>query len=76
MTNQGAELEGLKAELSQSREQAVGFSEAIDNMQARVLTIQSINEKLQVMFGLKPEKAQDADGRGTRRRRGVVCGCP
>ena len=64
VTNQGAELEGLKAELSQSREQAVGFSEAIDNMQERVLTIQTINEKLQVMFGLKPEKAQDADAEG------------
>ena len=64
VTNQGAELEGLKAELSQSREQAVGFSEAIDNMQERVLTIQTINEKLQVMFGLAPEKAQDADAEG------------
>ena len=64
VTDQGAELEGLKAELSQSREQAVGFSEAIDNMQERVLTIQTINEKLQVMFGLAPEKAQDADAEG------------
>ena len=64
VTNQGAELKGLKAELSQSREQAVGFSEAIDNMQERVLTIQTINEKLQVMFGLAPEKAQDADAEG------------
>ena len=64
VTDQGAELEGLKAELSQSKEQAVGFSEAIDNMQERVLTIQTINEKLQVMFGLAPEKAQDADAEG------------
>ena len=64
VTDQGAELEGLKAELSQSKEQAVGFSDAIDDMQARVLTIQTINEKLQVMFGLAPEKAQDADAEG------------
>ena len=64
VTNQGAELEGLKAELSQSREQAVGFSVAIDDMQQRVLTIQSLNEKLQVMFGLEPEKRADADGKG------------
>ena len=64
VTNQGAELEGLKAELSQSKEQAVGFSEAIDNMQQRVLTIQTLNEKLQVMFGLEPEKAEDADVEG------------
>ncbi len=64
VTDQGAELEGLKAELSQSKEQAVGFAEAIDNMQERVLTIQTINEKLQVMFGLAPEKAQDADAEG------------
>ena len=64
VTNQNAELEGLKEELSQSREQAVGFSEAIDNMQERVLTIKTINEKLQVMFGLAPEKAQDADAEG------------
>ena len=64
VTDQGAELEGLKAELSQSKEQAVGFSEAIDDMQQRVLTIQTLNEKLQVMFGLEPEKAQDADVEG------------
>ena len=64
VTDQGAELEGLKAELSQSKEQAVGFSEAIDDMQQRVLTIQTLNEKLQVMFGLEPEKAQDADAEG------------
>jgi murein DD-endopeptidase MepM/ murein hydrolase activator NlpD len=64
VTNQGAELEGLKAELSQSREQAVGFSAAIDDMQQRVLTIQSLNEKLQVMFGLEPEQRADADVKG------------
>ena len=64
VTDQGAELEGLKAELSQSKEQAVGFSEAIDNMQQRVLTIQTLNEKLQVMFGLEPEKRADADVEG------------
>ena len=64
VTDQGAELEGLKAELSQSRGQAVGFSEAIDNMQQRVLTIQTLNEKLQVMFGLEPEKAEETDAEG------------
>ena len=64
VTNQGVELEGLKAELSQSKEQTVGFSEAIDNMQQRVLTIQTLNEKLQVMFGLEPEKRADADVEG------------
>ena len=64
VTDQGAELEGLKAELSQSKEQAVGFSEAIDDMQQRVLTIQTLNEKLQVMFGLEPEKAKETDVEG------------
>ena len=64
VTDQGAELEGLKEELSQSRGQAVGFSEAIDNMQQRVLTIQTLNEKLQVMFGLEPEKAEETDAEG------------
>ena len=65
VTDQGAELEGLKEELSQSKEQTVGFSEAIDNMQQRVLTIQTLNEKLQVMFGLEPEKTEaDADVEG------------
>ena len=59
VTDQGIELEGLKAELSQSRGQAVEFSEAIDEMRQRVLTIQSINEKLQVMFGLEPEQVED-----------------
>ena len=64
VTDQGAELEGLKEELSQSRGQAVGFSEAIDNMEQRVLTIKSLNEKLQVMFGLEPEKVKEADAEG------------
>ena len=59
VTDQGIELEGLKAELSQSRGQAIAFSEAIDAMRQRVLTIQSINEKLQVMFGLEPEQVED-----------------
>ena len=64
VTNQSAELEGLQAELSQSRGQAVEFSEAIDTMQQRVLTIQTINEKLQVMFGLEPENTKDTDAEG------------
>ena len=59
VTDQGIELEGLKAELSQSRGQAVEFSEAVDEMRQRVLTIQSLNEKLQVMFGLEPEQVED-----------------
>lgn len=64
VTDQVVELEGLKEELSQSRGQAVEFSEAIDEMRQRVLTIQSLNEKLQVMFGLEPQNAEDADGKG------------
>ena len=60
VTDQGIELDGLKAELSQSRGQAVEFSEAIDEMRQRVLTIQSLNEKLQVMFGLEPEQGDTA----------------
>lgn len=64
VSNQVAELEGLKEELSQSKGQVVEFSEAIDEMRQRVLTIQSINEKLQVMFGLEPEQVEDADVNG------------
>lgn len=64
VTDQVAELEGLKAELSQSKGQVVEFSEAVDEMRQRVLTIQSLNEKLQVMFGLEPEKAGGADAKG------------
>ncbi len=64
VTNQVAELKGLKKELSQSKGQVVEFSEAIDKMRQRVLTIQSINEKLQVMFGLEPEQADNADVNG------------
>ena len=64
VSNQVAELEGLKEELSQSKGQVVEFSEAIDEMRLRVLTIQSINEKLQVMFGLEPEQVEDADVNG------------
>ena len=65
VTNQGAELEGLKAELTQYREQAVEFAETIDDMQQRVLTIQSLSKKLQVMFGLEPEqRADETDVKG------------
>lgn len=64
VTNQVAELKGLKEELSQSKGQVVEFSEAIDKMRQRVLTIQSINEKLQVMFGLEPEQTDNAGVNG------------
>ena len=60
VADQVAELEGLKEELSQSKGQVVEFSEAVDKMQQRVLTIQSINKKLQVMFGLEPEQGDTA----------------
>ena len=63
-TTQGAELEGLQEELSQSRGQAVELFAAVDEMRQRVLTIQSLNEKLQVMFGLEPERVDDADVEG------------
>lgn len=56
VADQIAELEGLKEELSQSKGQVVEFSEAVDKMQQRVLNIQSINKKLQVMFGLEPDQ--------------------
>ena len=65
VTDQFAKLEELEAELSQSRGQEAEFSEAIDEMRQRVLTIQSLNEKLQVMFGLEPEQVEDGvDGQG------------
>lgn len=66
VNDQVAELEGLKEELSQSKGQAVQFSEAVDKMRQRVLTIQSINKKLQVMFGLEPDQGDTAvvNGRG------------
>ena len=60
VTNQVAELEELKEELSQSKGQVVEFSDAVDKMRQRVLTIQSINKKLQVMFGLEPEQGDTA----------------
>jgi len=64
VTDQVAELEGLHEELDQSKEQVVEFSEAVDEMRQRVLTIQSLNEKLQVMFGLEPEQAEDEAVKG------------
>ncbi len=60
VTDQVAELEGLKEELSRSKGHVVEFSESVDKMRQRVLTIQSINEKLQVMFGLEPEQEDTA----------------
>ena len=64
VTTQVAELEEVKEALNRSRGQAVKFFAAVDEMQQRVLTIQALNAKLQVMFGLEPERAEDADGNG------------
>lgn len=60
VTDQFFKLETLEAELSQSKGQVAEFSEVIDEMRQRVLTIQSLNEKLQVMFGLELEQEEDA----------------
>lgn len=64
VTNQVVELEGLKEELSQSRGLVVEFSDAIDEMRQRVRTIQSLNKKVQVMFGLESEQVEDPDVKG------------
>ncbi len=65
-TNQVAELEELREELSQSRGQTVAFSEAIDDMRQRMLSMQEVHAKLQTMFGLDHEQRDGlvVDGQG------------
>ena len=63
-TGQVAELNVLREAMHQSRNQTVVFSEAIDDMKQRMLSMQELNKKLQTMFGLDPEQVEGIEVNG------------
>lgn len=56
--NQLAELQALKTELLQSRERTRNFAGEIDGMRKRMLALETLNRKLQTLFGLEPDSIE------------------
>ncbi len=56
--NQLSELEEIKQELSTSRSKTGTFSTEVDGMKKRMLALETLNRKLQTMFGLDPDDMQ------------------
>ena len=65
--DQVVELNGLREAMDRSRNQTVAFSEAIDDMRQRMLSMQELHRKFQTMFGLD---AEQIDGVGVNGRGG------
>ena len=53
--NQLSELETVKNELNFSKAKTGTFSTEVDGMKKRMLALESLNRKLQTMFGLEPD---------------------
>jgi murein DD-endopeptidase MepM/ murein hydrolase activator NlpD len=56
--NQLSELEEIKHELNSSRTKTGTFSTEVDGMKKRMLALETLNRKLQTMFGLEPDDLQ------------------
>ncbi len=56
--SQLSELEEIKSELSTSRAKTGTFSTEVDGMKKRMLALETLNRKLQTMFGLEPDEIQ------------------
>ncbi|MDH3769637.1 MAG: M23 family metallopeptidase [Nitrospirota bacterium] len=56
--NQLSELEEIKNELNSSRVKTGTFSTEVDGMKKRMLALETLNRKLQTMFGLEPDDLQ------------------
>jgi murein DD-endopeptidase MepM/ murein hydrolase activator NlpD len=56
--SQLSELEDVKKELNFSRAKTGTFSIEVDGMKKRMLVLESLNRKLQTMFGLEPDDSQ------------------
>ncbi len=56
--DQLTELEGVKEELMSSRARTNTFSAEVDGMKKQMLVLESLNRKLQTMFGLEPDLIQ------------------
>ena len=53
--DQVVEFNGLREDMERSRNKTVAFSEAIDDMEQRMLSMQKLHRKLQTMLGLDTE---------------------
>jgi len=56
--SQLSELEEIKKELNSSRAKTGTFSTEVDGMKKRMLALESLNRKLQTMFGLETDEIQ------------------
>ena len=56
--SQLSELEEIKNELNTSRAKTGTFSTEVDGMKKRMLALETLNRKLQTMFGLEPDEIQ------------------
>jgi len=56
--NQLSELEEIKKELNSSRAKTGTFSTEVDGMKKRMLALETLNRKLQTMFGLEADDIQ------------------
>jgi len=56
--SQLSELENVKQELTSSRAKTSTFSTEVDGMKKRMLALETLNRKLQAMFGLEPDDVQ------------------
>jgi murein DD-endopeptidase MepM/ murein hydrolase activator NlpD len=56
--NQLSELEEIKKELNSSRARTGTFSTEVDGMKKRMLALETLNRKLQTMFGLEADDIQ------------------
>lgn len=63
--SQLAELEGIRHELSTSREQTSTFANEIDNMKKRMVSLEFLNRKLQTMFGLEADEIEGSTDFGS-----------
>ncbi len=56
--DQLSELDEIKKELNSSRAKTGTFSNEVDGMKKRMLALETLNRKLQTMFGLEPDEIQ------------------
>ena len=56
--SQLSELDGLRKELTTSRERTSVFGVEVDSMKKRMVSLEHLNRKLQTMFGLEPDEIE------------------
>ena len=59
---QVTELNGIRQELSNSRERTSTFAGEVDTMRKRMVSLKLLNRKLQTMFGLEPDEIEGYQG--------------